>query len=196
MELESCEIEVVDEMQHYFIGFKLPVELAHRLDELRKEWHLDQSHKILPKAVDLHITLLYLGAVEENLLNQLLYKLNELSGVSPGLNIQLNGISTFGNPSTPRVVFASIKEELNLAILQSSIMNKCQSLFSKIDKKPFVPHVTLAKKWSGQQELFSKDMYIEKLLFSVNEFSVYSINPGQVPSYQVVHSIPLKEITS
>ncbi|WP_019414977.1 RNA 2',3'-cyclic phosphodiesterase [Paenisporosarcina sp. TG20] len=181
-------------MQHYFIGFKLPEEIAYQLDELRKEWHLDQSHKIVPAAVDLHLTLLYLGAVEERLLTQLLYKLNELSGVSAGLNIKLNGISTFGNPSTPRVVYASIEEELNLAILQSSIREKCQSLFSKIDKKPFVPHVTLAKKWKGQS--FSKEMYIEKLLFSVNEFSVYSINPGQVPSYQVVHSIPLKEITS
>jgi 2'-5' RNA ligase len=181
-------------VQHYFIGVKLPEDLACRLVDVRKEWQLEQSHKRLPAAVDLHITLLYLGAVEAGQLSELKSQLNELSGVIPEMDITLTGVSTFGNPSTPRVIYTSIEEQANLNKLQSSILEKCLKLLLQVDQKSFVPHITLAKKWSGKQAVFSKEMHIEKTSFTMKDFSIYSINPGEVPSYKAIHTIYLKDL--
>ncbi|MDX1807730.1 MAG: RNA 2',3'-cyclic phosphodiesterase, partial [Paenisporosarcina sp.] len=125
-------------MQHYFIGVKLPGDLACHLVDVRKQWQVEQSHKRLPAAVDLHITLLYLGAVEAGLLNELNSQLNEIPDVIPEMDITLTGVSTFGNPSTPRVIYVSIEEQANLQKLQSSILEKCLKLLLQVDTKPFV----------------------------------------------------------
>jgi len=183
-------------MQHYFIGLKLPEDLAQQLVDTRQEWHLEKSHKRLPVAEDLHITLLYLGAVETHLLKQLLSHLDSLSQNFPPIDITLNGLSIFGNPLTPRVVYTAIEEQLTLQLLQKAVLEKCLELFLQVDKKPFVPHITLAKKWSGQHEISLKDMYFEKQSFSINAFSVFAINPKEVPSYQEIHTIYLKGLTS
>lgn len=183
-------------MQHYFIGIKLPKDLAQQLVDLRKGWHLERSHKRLPVAEDLHITLLYLGAVESDLLKQLLSQLDSLSQKFLPIDITLNGVSIFGNPLTPRVVYTAIEEQLSLQLLQKAVLEKCLELFLQVDKKPFVPHITLAKKWSGQHELFLKEMDIEKQSFSITAFSVYAINPRETPSYQAIHTIFLSGLTS
>lgn len=182
-------------MQHYFIGVKLPGELARRLVEDRNEWQLELSHKRLPVAEDLHITLVYLGAVEAEVLTKLISELNELAEVIPAIKLTLSEVTTFGNPSTPRVIYTSIEEQPMLRKLQNAILEKCLALLLQVDQKPFVPHITLAKKWSGKLDVFSKEMLIEKTSFNVKDFSIYSINPGKVPSYEPIHTIYLKDLT-
>lgn len=178
-------------MQHYFIGIKLPQELAEQLVELRNVWHLNETHKRLPAAEDLHITLQYLGAVDPEKLRCLHQKLDLLH--VPSMKITLKGISTFGNPSTPRVVYAAVKEQPLLYDLQHVILEKCLELNLAVDTKKFVPHVTLAKKWSGQQVGFAKEMMLEEASFYVNQFAVYAIHPGENPSYHAIHSIDLED---
>lgn len=179
-------------MQHYFIGVKLPIELSRQLVHSRDSWQLEQSHKKLPPAEDLHITLVYLGAVESGKLNSLMQALDDIDSLKTMI-VTLSGVSTFGNPATPRVIYAAIMEQPKLIELQSAVLEKCLDLSLPVDTKKFVPHITLAKKWRGQQEHFSKDMHIASNKFTVKEFSLYSINPGVIPSYQEIHSITLKD---
>ena len=183
-------------MQHYFIGVKLPEVLARHLVDVRKEWHLELSHKRLPVAEDLHITLVYLGAVEGEVLTKLINELNELADLIPAVNLTLSGVATFGNPSTPRVIYSSIEEQPLLRKLQNAILEKCLALLLPIGRKPFVPHITLAKKWSGKLDVFSQEMLIKQQSFTMNNFSIYAINPREVPSYQPVHTISLKDLTT
>lgn len=178
-------------MQHYFIGIKLPQELAEQLVELRHGWHLNETHKRLPASEDLHITLQYLGAVDPEKIGCLLRELDLLH--VPSMKITLKGISIFGNPSTPRVVYAAVEEQPLLNDLQRVILEKCLELTLAVDTKKFVPHVTLAKKWSGQQVGFSKEMMLDETSFNVNQFAVYAIHPGEIPSYRAIHSIDLED---
>ena len=179
-------------MQHYFIGVKLPIELSRQLVQSRDGWQLEQTHKRLPAAEDLHITLVYLGAVESGKLHSLMVALDDIESLK-NVIVTLAGVSTFGNPTTPRVIYAAIEEQPKLIELQSAVLEKCLDLSLPVDSKKFVPHITLAKKWRGQQEHFSKDMYIASDKFSIKEFSLYSINPGVTPSYQAIHTITLKD---
>ena len=183
-------------MQHYFIGVKLPGDLARRLVDERNEWQLELSHKRLPVAEDLHITLVYLGAVEAEVLTNLISELNEIAEVIPAINLTLCDVETFGNPSSPRVIYTSIEEQPMLRKLQNAILDKCLALLLPVDRKPFVPHITLAKKWSGKLDVFSQEMLIKKESFTMSDFSIYAINPREVPSYQPIHTIFLKDLTT
>jgi 2'-5' RNA ligase len=183
-------------LQHYFIGVKLPGDLARRLVDERNEWQLELSHKRLPVAEDLHITLVYLGAVEAEVLTKLVSELNGLAEVIPAINLTLSEVATFGNPSTPRVIYTSIEEQPMLRKLQNAILEKCLALLLQVDQKPFVPHITLAKKWSGKIDVFSQEMLINQSSFTMSNFSIYSINPREVPSYQPIHTIFLKDLTT
>lgn len=182
----------VYEMQHYFIGVKLPSELSQQLVNTRNDWQLEKTHKRLPSVEDLHITLVYLGAVESEKLKTLMLELDDNESFA-SMKLTICGVSTFGNPTTPRVIYAAIEEHPKFSELQSTILEKCLDLSLPVDSKKFVPHITLAKKWSGQQEGFSKEMHIATSKFKVNQFSVYSINPGVTPSYQAIHTIYLKD---
>ena len=179
-------------MQHYFIGVKLPIELSRQLVHSRDGWQLEQTHKKLPPAEDLHITLVYLGAVESGKLNSLMLALEDIDSLR-SMIVTLSGISTFGNPATPRVIYAAIKEQPELNELQSTVIEKCLDLSLPLDRKKFVPHITLAKKWRGQQDHFSKDMHIASNKFNIKEFSLFSIKPGVIPSYQAIHTITLRD---
>jgi 2'-5' RNA ligase len=178
-------------MQHYFIGVKLPFELSQQLVHSRDNWQLEQHTKITTcRGFAYHVSL-FRGSGKRKA-NSLMQALDEIDSLKTMI-VTLSGVSTFGNPATPRVIYAAIEEQPKLIELQSAVLEKCLDLSLPVDSKKFVPHITLAKKWRGQQEHFSKDMHIASNKFTVKEFSLYSINPGVIPSYQAIHTITLKD---
>ena len=180
--------------QHYFIGFKIPEREANRLANARDKWDLDKNYKAIPDVRDLHITLQYLGGVEPGIFNELSTKLLGLDESLPGFRLTLRGVSTFGNPNKPRVIYTSVDEEPALIQLQKKIKDIVQTLPLKVDQKPFVPHITLAKKWIGQDLIDLEGMEIEPMETVIGHFSIFAIHPQKVPSYEAVKTINLKEI--
>ena len=51
--------------QHYFIGIKIPSTFEDQIEEFKNKYELDTAYKVIPHVEDLHVTLLYLGAMEE-----------------------------------------------------------------------------------------------------------------------------------
>jgi len=180
-------------VQHYFIGFKIPEKQATQLDEIRSTWNLQTTHKVIPHASDLHVTLLYLGPVEDKDMKTLTERLEKLQDDLPSLNLTITGFSSFGSPKNPRVVFASLEKEPKLKLLQKNVKTIAESIPFKLDKKPYVPHITLAKKWIGQKELNMHELKIEPLIVEIKQFSIFSIHPQKIPSYIAVKTIQLKD---
>ena len=180
-------------VQHYFIGFKIPEKEAQQLDQIRSKWELQSTHKVIPHASDLHITLLYLGAVEEKAMQRLSERLNALQETCSSFDLTLKGVSSFGSPSNPRVVYVSTEEQDKLKLLQKNVKLIAESLNFKVDQKPFVPHITLAKKWKGKQDFNMDDKHIDQMNFMIKYFSIYSIHPQKTPSYHPVKSVVLKD---
>ena len=64
-----------------------------------------------------------------------------------------------------------------------------------IDKRPYNPHITIAKKYNDR---FDKEFEIplsweeEPLKFKVDEVILYKIQPSKKPSYHIAKSINLK----
>jgi len=180
-------------VQHYFIGFKIPEKEASQLDEIRRTWNLQETHKVIPHGSDLHVTILYLGAVEDEVLQKLSDRLESLQGIDASFDLSLTGVSSFGSPKNPRVIFVSLEEEPKLKRLQKNIKMIGESLHFQLDQKPFVPHITLAKKWIGKQEINMAEMQIEKRNVTIDQFAIFSIHPQKIPSYEAVKTINLKD---
>lgn len=175
--------------KHYFIGIKVPEEIAFKLDAARKEWNLN-SHKRYTPPTDMHLTLLFIGDDPHSEIEAAAKALNNVSHAP--FELTIDGVKTFGNPETPRIIYASLAENLELAALQTQIKQTLSQFELNPDPKPFVPHITLAGKWKGGAP-FTKPLTLEPATFRVTEFSVFQIEPHKVPRYIPIHTYQLKE---
>lgn len=174
---------------HYFIGIRLPEETAASLAEQRDNWQL-KSYKQLPPPEDLHITLVYIGADPHDELPEVLKALNAVD-VAP-FDVAINGVGTFGNPAKPRVIYADVQENPHLRELQRQVVSVLEPFSLRPDKRPFVPHITLAKKWKGDDPL-TKQLEIRVGRFTVSQFSLFKVNLNKRPRYEAVQTYELDE---
>jgi RNA 2',3'-cyclic 3'-phosphodiesterase len=175
--------------KHYFIGVKIPEKAAANLDAARREWKLS-SHKRYTPPVDMHITLLFIGNDAHSEIEDAAATLRQVAQAP--FTLKINGVKTFGNPATPRIIYASVEESEELNALQQQVRQALLPFKLNPDSKPFVPHITLAGKWKGGPPLKQK-LALEPEEFQVAEFSIFQIEPQQVPRYIPIHTYPLKE---
>lgn len=173
---------------HYFIGIKIPSSIAEKLAEVRNAWNL-QTHKRQTPPQDMHITLLFIGEDVHGEIGQAEKLLAEIKQQSFSLTI--DGIKTFGNPLTPRVVYASLETSRELEELQHQVRQSLKSLQIKPDAKKFIPHITLASRWAGGEPIHLH-YSIGNMQFEATEFSLFRIAPKDNPRYQKIANYPLE----
>lgn len=166
---------------HYFIGINIPKAAAKELAEARGQWNL-QSHKKYTRPQDMHITLLFIGSAEETRLQEAAQALEEISQAP--FDLAINGVKTFGNPQTPRIIYAAIADSAPLMELQEKVREITQKFNLSSDQKPFVPHITLAAKWAGGSEMEEAPVFkMPSISFRVEEFSLFRIEPQNMRKY-------------
>ena len=166
---------------HYFIGINIPAATAEELAEAREHWNL-QSHKKYTRPQDMHVTLLFIGSAEEQQLQAAAQALEEISQAP--FDLTINGVKTFGNPQTPRIIYAALADCDPLTELQEKIKGTVEKFGINLDPKPFVPHITLAAKWAGGTELEEAlQLTLPAITFRVDEFSLFRIEPQNMRKY-------------
>ncbi len=172
---------------HYFIGIRIPEEQAQQIAKTRDSWNLT-THKRSTPAEDMHLTLMFIG---EDSFGELPVIAERLKAIDMDrFSLCLDGVKTFGNPETPRIVYASLEESYQLTALQQAIRTQLSSLKLETDPKPFVPHITLAGRWNGGG--FPDGLELEKLEFFVESFSLFEIHPRSKPRYSEIYTYQLK----
>lgn len=175
--------------KHYFIGIKIPQAAANKLDDTRRQWGL-KSHKRYTPPVDMHITLIFIGDDPNQEIDAVAEALSDIKH-SP-FQLTIHGVGTFGNPATPRIIYASLKESEELNLLQDQVRQAVKGFRLNPDSKKFVPHITLAAKWAGGAPV-KQELTLEPLSFEVTEFSLFEIHPREVPRYIPVATYQLTE---
>lgn len=172
---------------HYFIGIRIPIDIAKKIAHARDSWGLS-THKRFTPAADMHITLVFIGEDRYGELPEIAERLALIK--QQPFQLRLTGVKTFGNPETPRIVYAALAESPQLTQLQLEVQQQLDSLKLTTDPKPFVPHITLASRWDGGS--FSPTQQLEELVFSIEEFSLFEIHPRSIPRYEEIHTYSLK----
>lgn len=177
--------------KHYFIAVKIPEQVANAIIQERDKTNLQQTHKVLPVAEDLHITLYYLGHVEDSTLEQIIHALHQLAWEP--FELKTSGVAHFGNETTPRVVYTALEKSNPLQILQQKIVQLLANFIEVQKKNEFTAHITIAKKWDSKESLNLTEFTLPNLAFNVLSLSLFTINANRSPRYEEISTVLVEE---
>lgn len=184
-----------------FWAINLPEELKrHLCNEIK---HPLQDMPVNLKWVEeqnIHLTLQFLGDVESSRVEEIVSAVRKEIGGFGQLSFEVKGIGCFPGDSRPRVFWAGLGGQVEkLYTLQSKIQRAHIPLGFLPEKRPFSPHITLARfRSSANSEMFlqrlRKLVPASKSLGSFKANSVelmQSILSPKGPTYKILESVLL-----
>ncbi|GLF90187.1 RNA 2',3'-cyclic phosphodiesterase [Bacillus safensis] len=181
----------MSESRHYFIGLHIPEQLAYQIKQ-----DIDQrsglSFQKWTAPHDYHVTLVFLGAILEERLNKIIQLLDILSNEADSFPLELNELGQFGMKERPRVFFAKPIESESLMGLRKKVKEAVMSAGHPVEKRPFHPHMTIARKWNAddsfrEQAPLSKKPYV----MEVSRITLFEIRPKETPRYHAIKQFTL-----
>ncbi len=186
------------EKHHYFFAVKLPKEVKIYLNKWVQMNEIEYPFARWVHPEDYHITLAFLGFADTEMLNHAIEQVKETLTHANAFNLTLNEFGTFGPEKFPRIFWADVNGSDDLKSLQKKVFNLCEQIGFKLDKKPFKPHITLARKWKAD-EPFNRDKLSQlhskgglDFTFTVNEVVLYETHLDKTPKYREYEIFPLK----
>ncbi len=122
-----------------FIAIELPDELKWALGRLRTDI---PGARWVP-AEQIHLTLAFLGEVEEEIVGLLTFELARIQ--SPAFKLRFTGTGCFPNRHRPRVLWIGLQPEPSLNDLAAKVNEVVQACGIPLEERPFSPHITLAR---------------------------------------------------
>ena len=93
----------------------------------------------------LHLTVKFLGEQPEAATGPLLGALAEVSARYDPIPLDVGGLNAFPNLRAPRVVWAGVRADPKLELLQHDIERACEALGHEVEGRAYRPHVTVAR---------------------------------------------------
>ncbi|HEX3814771.1 MAG TPA: RNA 2',3'-cyclic phosphodiesterase [Mycobacteriales bacterium] len=140
-----------------------------------------------------HLTLAFLGEIEESTMDRIAARLDTVTGVS--LRLAIEGAGTFPERGEPRVLWAGLSGDIAaLESLAKRIRIAVRAARITLERRPFRPHLTLGR-WrpgdpSGLGVLTALREY-RGPEFEVTRFSLIRSHLGPQPRYEVLREWPL-----
>ena len=154
-----------------FIAVELPEELKSTLLQLQTEMKSDSGNFVKWVAPEsIHVTLKFLGDIFPRMVKDVAVALEEASRGNHPFFIEIKELGAFPNLRQPRVLWVGMGGELGKLIdLQQCIDDALASLGFAREKRPFSPHITLARirDWASLQDRRHFGSLVEKKNFEV-----------------------------
>ena len=127
-----------------FIAINLPPKLKTELGYLMDELSAVRELKLVGKD-RLHITLVFLGYVDDNRLLTLKQIVDRLAARTVPLKLTTGHPVIFNDPTGPRGIWAPVQLTPELTRLTNDLRAQLATAGFAIDAKPFAAHITLAR---------------------------------------------------
>lgn len=180
---------------HYFYAIRLPGDVKQRLKELCDRLKKEFPFERWVYQEDYHITLAFLGFAPDDQLQMSLQLIQEELLQEHEFILHIESLGVFGRNDSPRIFWADLQKVDRLHEVRDIVFKACKQAGFQLEKRPFRPHITLARKWSGTSPL-SKEQLIsqaqEKITFTADEVVLYKTHLDRVPKYEAVKIISLK----
>lgn len=174
-----------------FIAIDIPEELKRLLSQIPK---LDlASAKITWVNPDnIHVTLKFLGEIDEIKLKKVSESLSKIS--TQRFTLKTSNMGCFPNENHPAVLWLGIQESKFLLDVQKKIEGALNQLFPP--EKKFVSHLTVGRiKFINDKnalQQYMKNLYVKECAFEVNEIILYrsDLTP-QGPKYTILQKFEM-----
>lgn len=173
---------------HYFFALPLPTELKQTLHKQIQGQHLPFSRFVHEQ--DLHLTLAFLGAAEEQQLETALSLVASSVQHMEAFPLVIDSLGFFGKKTEPRIFWAGVKQESRLNELQSAVDAACREAGFALESRPFRPHITIARKWKGEFPFQVPPLELNKK-FLAETVVLYETYLDRSPKYKVKQTIQL-----
>lgn len=130
-----------------FIAVDLPSKIQGRLDRVSTQLQerLEDTPVRWVPVENIHLTLKFLGEVSESNLEVLKDLLKTVVANHDKFEISIGGLGAFPKARRPRVIWIGIESPPQLASIQRSIESETARLGYARERRPFSPHLTLAR---------------------------------------------------
>lgn len=140
------------------------------------------------RAESIHLTLKFLGDAAEARLAELIKRL-EASGRFKPFTVEVKGFGFFPDARNPRVFWAGVEAPPELGMLAARVEAAAAEAGFAQERRPFLPHLTLARLASPVPALVTaanRDENASMGQFHVSEFFVFEskLSPGRPPEYR------------
>ncbi len=183
-----------------FIAVKLPPESAERIRAAQERLRAADADVKWVDAASFHITLKFLGGVQQDRLSALWRSVTAALEGSRPIALHLRGIGAFPNPGRARVVWAGATEGAEeLAELAARVEEACEKHGFERERRPFRAHLTLgrvrrprpnaelAAAIAEQAEVDLGEAHMDRVLLMKSELT----RAGAI--YHILEQIPLGE---
>ncbi|MBD8069024.1 RNA 2',3'-cyclic phosphodiesterase [Bacillus sp. PS06] len=183
---------------HYFLAVPIPkstkAELSKRSEELKQAF----PFKSWVHPEDYHITLAFLGSSSDEALSKVKEQMTMTLNDYPSFEIVANGIGTFGKNDAPRIFWVGVEKNQELSLLQQKIYQSVTEIGFSLDKRPYNPHITIARRWKNSDGFDSSvldhfNQLYPGVLFPCHEVVLYQTHLDRSPKYEVISRFTLRE---
>lgn len=141
-----------------FIALELSAEIREELSRLHGEFKKTDADVKWVKPENIHLTLKFLGNVDEAKIEKIKNALGEISGREKPFEISLSGLGAFPNLNYPRVVWVGIdKGSSEAEKIAGLIADSMEKLGFPKEERPFSAHLTLGRVKSGRNKAGLKE---------------------------------------
>jgi len=174
-----------------FTGLKIPPQIADQLDILRGGLH--GGRWIKREAY--HVTLSFIGEVEGKNIDEICQVLANVDGTT--FTLQFQGMGCFG-ASRPRALYAGVNPSDELMALQISQAQAIKNAGIKLEKRKYLPHVTLARFKANSRsdvgKFIKRNNLFRSSVFTITAFVLFSARPsGGGGPYGIEDEFPFKD---
>jgi len=177
-------------MSHYFIAIHMNEKLREIFSSWQEELNDVFPFKQWPHKEDLHITLKFLGEVDDRKIERLVKELLAVETIA-AFDLAVGGLGTFGK----RVLWVGVEKNDPLKELQEVVEQAALNIGYEKEKREYRPHITLAKRWQGEDSAlpYIEDKWNRSYSLHVKEIVLFRIHPSESPKYEVVERFPLAD---
>lgn len=173
---------------HYFIA--IPIE-ATELVAVQQAVLPFYSYRRIYRPDEFHLTLQFLGELDGEELDDVKEITRKISQDTQPFTLTFGSIDHFGRPDRPRVLTVVPDPSEPLHRFARALRQELVDVIPRLDRKAFVPHVTLAKKWDeGERVAYVPPEF--HVTESVEELILYEVQPNHKPAYRAVEVFPLR----
>jgi len=178
-----------------FIAINLPESLKKEISKLIENFKIKNPSQFikLVSPNNLHLTLHFLGYLEEKKLNLVKEILSQMTKKLESFSLEIGEIGGFPDLFRPRVLFISLKEaDDKLKNFQAELGQALEKIGIPVDKRPWQAHITLARIKNSKVKIRIPKYEIKHLKFKV--FSIDLMKSElfpQGPQYTILEKFSL-----
>ncbi len=172
-------------MPRTFIAVNPPLEILRKVERIAHYFRSQTPDEALnwSRIDNYHLTLKFLGETPEEKLPRIESILAAAASAQPAFELKIEGLHLHPNARRPRAVLLGVPDGRALAALHQQLDTDLQSVGVPGDKRPFTPHLTIARIRRRTEPAEAAE--IGKVL---SQFKVDSLGPFKISTIQLYQS--------